>query len=306
MLHCRLGCAMGRRLRRAHRRIHTAGGLSADERYLFDLQGYLVLKAVVPPAEVAAANAAIDRRRAEFVERGVTVRNARTAAWTGPGEYQGRLELGTHLRWPAPDGDLFRRMLAHPALVPKLHDLVGPGYRLDHLPLLLVMRPGAEGDQLHGGNIAHSGVWNRALRYECRGGRLHCDLLALSLALTPTRAGDGGFCVIPGNHKANFPAPQTLQTLEAHEHVLVANSLCNLTLCNPLCPRLPCGESPACTVPGGRTSGGVEHPTQWSAQGAGLLLTTRHHWPPSNIGPNFLLGLWPIKNFLWRLRHQLV
>ena len=50
----------------------------------------------------------------------------------------------------------------------------------------------------------------------------------------------------------------------------------------------------------------------------GLLVTTPHHWgggggaippnltQPSKVGPNFLLGLRPIKKFLWRFWHQLV
>ena len=38
-------------------------------------------------------------------------------------------------------------MLAHPRLVPYLHELVGPGYRLDHNPLLIMQDPGAEGSE---------------------------------------------------------------------------------------------------------------------------------------------------------------
>ena len=45
----------------------------------------------------------------------------------------------------------------------------------------------------------------------------------------------------------------------------------------------------------------------------GLPFTTRHHrgvggwgWPTSKIGPNVRPGLWPINDFLWRLRRQFV
>ena len=36
------------------------------------------------------------------------------------------------------------------------------------------------------------------------------NLLAMSVQLTRTRAGDGGFCVVPGSHKANLPMPRTI------------------------------------------------------------------------------------------------
>ena len=35
--------------------------MDAEQKYLFDLQGYLVLKEVVPPAFVEACNRALDR-----------------------------------------------------------------------------------------------------------------------------------------------------------------------------------------------------------------------------------------------------
>ncbi len=51
-------------------------------------------------------------------------------------------------------------MLALPTLIPFLNAVVGPGYRLDHLPLTIIQRPGAEGFDFHGGAIASSGAWN--------------------------------------------------------------------------------------------------------------------------------------------------
>ena len=84
---------------------------------------------------------------------------------------------------------------------------------------------GVEGFDLHGGAYAHDGAWNRALRYECHHGETHCNLLALSLQLTDTAAGDGGFVIVPGSHKANFPLPPSIQALKKHEHVLAQPAL---------------------------------------------------------------------------------
>ena len=68
--------------------------MNADEKYLFDLNGYLVIKNVLTPEEVAIANEAIDRHS----EQG-RVRPRDQALDGGSSELkgeQGRGELGRH------------------------------------------------------------------------------------------------------------------------------------------------------------------------------------------------------------------
>ena len=43
--------------------------MTDDERYLFDINGYLVVRAALPAEDVALANAAIDRHAGEIRER---------------------------------------------------------------------------------------------------------------------------------------------------------------------------------------------------------------------------------------------
>ena len=42
---------------------------------------------------------------------------------------------------------------------------------------------------------------------------MRAQLLTVCMQLTPSRAGDGGFCIVPGSHKANFPVPPALADL---------------------------------------------------------------------------------------------
>ena len=37
--------------------------------------------------------------------------------------------------------------------------------------------------------------------------RMYNTLLAVSVQLTSAKVGDGGFCIVKGSHKANFPCP---------------------------------------------------------------------------------------------------
>ena len=64
-----------------------------------------------------------------------------------------------------------------------------------------------------------SGSW--PLAYSHNQGQIRCSLLAVALQLSDTRAGDGGFCILPGSHKSNFaPPPEVLAYEEATEAVV--------------------------------------------------------------------------------------
>merc|ERR1712048_1108351 len=50
---------------------------------------------------------------------------------------------------------------------------------------------------------------NPTLQYRCVGGDLFNSLLAMSVQLSDHNEGDGGFCVVRGSHKSNFPVPKS-------------------------------------------------------------------------------------------------
>jgi ectoine hydroxylase-related dioxygenase (phytanoyl-CoA dioxygenase family) len=182
--------------------------MTAAERYLFDLNGFLIVRNVLTNEEVAACNAAIDARADRMVERSApALRNAVPGSalyGTGPG----RKDLGQVLEWGDPGSRVLAYILAHPRLVPLFHGILGRGYRMDHLPFCIIQEHGAEGFQLHGGTIdCISGVYNPHLAYSCVHNTIRTALLGCSVVLTDHNAGDGGFCVVPGSHKANFQMP---------------------------------------------------------------------------------------------------
>jgi len=93
-----------------------------------------------------------------------------------PGRKTWRKDLAGFLGWDKPHCEPFRDVLAHPRLVPYLHELVGPGYRLDHNPLMIMQDPGAEGFEFHGGSTLDNGDWNHPL-----GRGLHSSTFQLNL-----------------------------------------------------------------------------------------------------------------------------
>eukprot|EP00658_Telonema_sp_P-2_P011102 TRINITY_DN14223_c0_g1_i11.p1 TRINITY_DN14223_c0_g1~~TRINITY_DN14223_c0_g1_i11.p1 ORF type:complete len:274 (-),score=39.01 TRINITY_DN14223_c0_g1_i11:500-1321(-) len=183
--------------------------MSATEKFVFDLQGFVVLRGVLSADDVAQANAAIDSHKSELKERVGTLRNSANTSFGGDGS-TGRREAGTMLSWPKPDCNVFRKVLDHPRLVPYLNELCGKGYRMDHMPLLIAQYKGCEGFGLHGGRMNEEGEFLPELAYHCEAGRIYNPLLACSVVLSDHNPGDGGFVVVPGSHKANFATPPEL------------------------------------------------------------------------------------------------
>lgn len=177
--------------------------LTSKEKFLFDLNGYIVVRGALAPAEVAGLNAAIDTHAHEARSR------EQPALWNAKkdgafGDTGARRDLGGMLSW---DEDDFRKLLAHPRLAPYVASLVGDGYRLDHQPLALLQDGGSEGFALHGGPKTPSGGFNPELQYRCEGGAPWSSLLAMAVHLVDAPEGSGGFCVVKGSHKLNFAVP---------------------------------------------------------------------------------------------------
>eukprot|EP00927_Polykrikos_kofoidii_P067861 TRINITY_DN63293_c0_g1_i1.p1 TRINITY_DN63293_c0_g1~~TRINITY_DN63293_c0_g1_i1.p1 ORF type:complete len:397 (-),score=38.40 TRINITY_DN63293_c0_g1_i1:75-1265(-) len=181
---------------------------STAQRYLFDLNGFLVLRGVLTHDEVAAANAAIDAHICNAHERTGILRNTRPRTPLAGDGVGCRMDMGGMLGWERPHCDVFRSLLVQPRLVPALTALCGPGYRMDHLPLLLLQNHGSEGFALHGGPLDGEGRFNPTLQYRCMGNDMFNSLLAVSVQLSDHNPGEGGFCVVRGSHKSNFSVPK--------------------------------------------------------------------------------------------------
>lgn len=185
-------------------------GTIEDDTFLFDLNGYCIVRNVLSPEEVAGANRAIDKRRHMMHERTEDTPALRNAKRSTPmyGTGIGRKDLGGVLEWELEDSNVYKSILAHPKLVPYYHLFLGKGYRLDHIPYVIAQDKGAEGFHLHGGTVdCGSGQYSAHLAYTYSHDTIRCALLGVNVVLTNHHDGDGGFCIVPGSHKANFKMP---------------------------------------------------------------------------------------------------
>jgi len=165
--------------------------LTEEQRFIFDLEGFVVIKGVFSKDEIEAANAAVDRHKEDMKERQGELRNTRAGTSLSGDGKTGRRDLGGMLAWPEGDREVFQSMLAHPKLVPFYHAFLGEGYRLDHLPLLISQSQGAEGFALHGGPLDSQGRPDFSLTYQTMKGEIRTSLLAAAIQLVDVREGDG-------------------------------------------------------------------------------------------------------------------
>eukprot|EP00037_Helgoeca_nana_P007221 m.65944 g.65944 ORF g.65944 m.65944 type:complete len:356 (-) comp18033_c0_seq1:104-1171(-) len=209
------------------RRGASVAAAVADEmetaRFFFDLNGFVIARNALSPKHVSRLNAAVDRHNTEFKSRTTSrpeLRNTKPGTpLAGDGESP-RRDMGGMLGWRAGDREPFRELLAHPVLSRYLHMLCGEGYRLDHSPLVLAQNKGSEGFHLHGGPITQDGRLNPSLQYHCRPPDIWNSLVAMSVTLTPQPEDAGGFVVVRGSHKINFPVPEVLMHGKEHtEHL---------------------------------------------------------------------------------------
>ncbi|GMI10729.1 hypothetical protein TrVE_jg2357 [Triparma verrucosa] len=159
------------------------------ERYLFDLNGYIVIKNVFSKEEIKKANDAIDAHFEEVVKERLNPSIRNTLPNSGMADSdpsRGRIDVGHILSWR--ETDLFKSVLDHPKLVPFYHEFLGKGYRMDHMPFVIAQNKGSEGFSLHGGTIdVSSGAYNYFLAYSCQQGIIRNSLIATRATSRPPR-----------------------------------------------------------------------------------------------------------------------
>jgi hypothetical protein len=206
--------------------------MDAEQAYLFDLNGFIVIKNAVAPAEVARLLAAANVHK----RHGTAPRPRDRAPAKG---YQNDQDA---LHWD----QSYRALIAHPRISPMIEQLCGPRFRLDHIDVTARQMgdhsfagtsmlhggdnpgggngffnfrngpqrsaPGATVVHLHPRHAAVRGVpmggrsvaaENRAAAPPPRAGHFQNGLVGVAYELEDTHCNGGGFCCIPGASSLN-------------------------------------------------------------------------------------------------------
>ena len=184
--------------------------MNQDEKYLFDLTGYIIIKNALTKEEVKACNRSIDHHIQFLHEREDSLAGgAKPLAGTSY-----RKEMGGMLAWDRPWCEPFRRLLVHPEVSSYLNVILGESYRLDNGPSLIVMDEGTEGGTLHGGGVERPDF---SEAYFFKNGRIYCGLTVVEFMLTDEGPGDGGLALIQGSHKANLFCPRAMALYQEYQ-----------------------------------------------------------------------------------------
>lgn len=172
----------------------------AMERFLFDLNGFIIVRGAVAPAHVAACNASLDR-----------LQHLRQGDWAGHvhGHTYGGRE-GLNLQQIYEGGTCWEDLIDHPAWIERVRTFVGGEGTFDYLhgPLFIdecFANIRAEGEAIG----IHSGGQEGCsrTRFQVQDGRFHCNQVNVLIAWGDIGPGDGATMVVPASHKANFRHP---------------------------------------------------------------------------------------------------
>lgn len=172
--------------------------MTDEEKYLFDLQGYVTVPNALTATQIAGLNAILEEKMAAEVEPEKTSHR-----------------FGGLLNWGAPFTDL----IDNEPILPHLNTLIGGRPRVDHV-YLDIIRGGLSpiGATLHGGG----NYFDFCQYYRYADGKMYNGLTVVAYNLHDVHPGDGGFGCVPGSHKANFSLPKGWNDLENPQEIVRA------------------------------------------------------------------------------------
>ena len=159
--------------------------MNDNEKYMFDLQGYIAVPDAISENHLRTLNTILDEHIQSECELDMMT-----------------FRFQDNLRWGNPYIDL----IDNPKLIPYLDMIIGAGeWRVDHVYLDVIRSgKGPIGTRLDGGGVTDK----TSMFYRFDDGKMRNGLCVVAYNLAKVGESDGGFGCVPGSHKANFPFPE--------------------------------------------------------------------------------------------------
>jgi ectoine hydroxylase-related dioxygenase (phytanoyl-CoA dioxygenase family) len=168
--------------------------LVAEQLFLLDTRGWVVVEDALSPAQVEALLAELQRATLLDTEGSL-------GKPTELMRHQSEMEHGTVRRWPFPYhfGEAFTGLIDNPAITPLLHGRLGADIKLDH-EYVQTLKPHPAGVPIARGGI-HGGP-NHRLQSSGKG-----EMLTVVYELLDVSPQDGGFGAVTGSHHTRYDLP---------------------------------------------------------------------------------------------------
>ena len=173
--------------------MHT---VTDEEKFLFDIQGFLILRGAIEPDLVEALDGAVvaneaiehDESWAEGLPEVRRPHFTKDSSDAGDFEHQIRLNGLSRL------DPVFDQLIAHPSILPYLKEFMGEPQLIN--AWAISKYEGRDATHWHNGLPPHQHVVHN--------GEIRSQMVNVITMLTPNHPGDGCFAIIPGSHKKNF------------------------------------------------------------------------------------------------------
>ena len=168
--------------------------MTEEQKYLFDLQGWLLVPEMLSADELTVLNQELDRLldtpADQFPGSSSKHENCADSSVNG---------TDTEIFCITECGPAFEALIDHPNVMPYMHEMINHRtLRMTHA--YAIARYGGDATTLHRGRIPVAGQ----CQFRFENGQFHCNMIKVVFCLTDLEAGDGGFSVISGSHKSNF------------------------------------------------------------------------------------------------------
>lgn len=172
------------------------------DQYLFDLNGFLILKKAIPEDLLKELNQSLDQHL-----------DLKPGEWRGNvhGHFFSAATEGLNLQQIYEAGPAWEFLIDNPAWIEHVKCFVGGQDTFDatHGPLFIdenfanIRGPG-EAIGVHSGPVP----WIKRCQFHVHNQRFNCGQINILMALNDIGPGDGATIVIPASHKSNFRHPE--------------------------------------------------------------------------------------------------
>ncbi len=177
-------------------------GITEMDRYLFDLNGFVILRGAIPEDRLVALNESLDG-----------MMDMKPGEWRGHvhGHFFSSATEGLNLQQIYEGGTAWEFLIDNPAWLEHVKTFVGGEGSFDctHGPLFIdenfasIRGPG-EAIGVHSGPVP----WVKRCQFHVHNQRFNCGQVNVLMALRDIGPGDGATVVIPASHKSNFVHPE--------------------------------------------------------------------------------------------------
>ena len=172
--------------------------MDARQKYLFDVNGYLVLEDVLSHHQCD--------RLIDTMKRMINTPNDQLPEGVRHRESPCVKNLGD-LTSAGPE---FAELIDIPVIIDILKEIIHHELRLE-ITYAYIRSKGFPGLEMHGGGAFDSNGQDITLMYRHFNGHIFSGHTVVAFNLTDVSEEEGGFACIPGSHKANFPIPEDMK-----------------------------------------------------------------------------------------------